>query len=235
MSLEMKVIKGPICFMYWNTECLESSQPFTFITQLGGNSFLSSLEGPWSPWLLTAWASPTHHSVLQLLRPYQVSGLLHTPWPQSLFWVSSSSSHALPTFCCRPPLLPLVLAGALPLRTSFHWTPPNATCHGWVSHSPVWASTGVSFQVLPWTGAICISVHLLHWILSSMSMDCADSLLHPQGIQEMLTHDYHDLSTPVVDRKAEAQGREVHCSGTSTQEVTENALTLNFQHCGIPI
>lgn len=68
-------------------------------------------------------------------------------------------------------------------------------------------------------------------------MDYADSWLHPQGTQEMLTHDYHDLitSTPVVDRKPVAQTREVHRSRTSPQEVVEPELELNFRHCGISI
>lgn len=68
-------------------------------------------------------------------------------------------------------------------------------------------------------------------------MDYADSWLHPQGTQEVLTRDYHDLitSTPVVDRKTVAQTREVHHSSTSTQEAVEPELELIFPHCGISI
>lgn len=161
---------------------------------------------------------PCHLSALQLWRAQQVSRVSASE--------ASSVFHALPTFPRGPPL-PLVMAGTLRLRSSFRWTPPNATCPGWVSHSLVWASTGVFFQVSPWTRAICISVHLLHGVLSSMRAwpVLTHSLVHPQGTQEMLTYDSiaFTTSTPVADRKTQAQGREVHRLSTSTQEVIETA------------
>ena len=68
-------------------------------------------------------------------------------------------------------------------------------------------------------------------------MDRADSRLHPQGTREMLTHDYYDLitSTPVWIGKLWGGLRELHRSGTSTQEVLEPDLELNSQHRGILI
>lgn len=165
----MKASKGPICLISWYMERLESDGHFTLLTQLIGCSSYPFSPLLWVPWPHTMWTGPTHLFMLQLWRPYYVFQVF--PCPVTSGGVSNSDIshlfHAFPTFSCRPPLLPLLLAGTLPLRTSSHWTPPNATCRGWVSHSLVLVSTGVSFQVLAWPRAICINVHLSRWILSA--------------------------------------------------------------------